>query len=430
MFRGAFGTAALRIVSNGLGFATSVILARALGSTGYGIYAIAFAWTGLLTVPAVLGLDQLLIRGMAGYHVQERWGEAHGLLRRAHELVLGTSLLIVAAGCAVALVGLSTRLRVPFAVAMALVPITALTFLRQGALQALGHIVVSQLPEYIVRPLVALAALGAVLLAGRHALTPTRALVIAAGATGIACAIGARQLRRALPDSTRHARPRFHTRAWLSSSLPMMLISGIWLANAYAGTVLVGSLAGSRSAGIYAVVDKGASLIVLVLTAANTPLAPAIARLTAHGRRDELERVVQRVARLGFLVSVPICAGLAIAPNLFLSTFGSGFHGGATAMRIVACGQLVNAFAGPCGNVLLMSGQERAALVGIALGLLTNVALALALVPSLGVTGGAIAFAASLVVWNTAFTVIARRRVGINATALRALAMVDRRSRA
>jgi O-antigen/teichoic acid export membrane protein len=77
-----------------------------------------------------------------------------------------------------------------------------------------------------------------------------------------------------------------------------------------------------------------------------------------------------------------------------------------------------------------MSGQERAALVGIALGLLTNVALALALVPSLGVTGGAIAFAASLVVWNTAFTVIARRRVGINATALRALAMVDRRSRA
>ncbi len=423
MFRGAAGTAVLQGASQGLGFITSVVLARAMGSSDYGIYALAFAWTGLLTVPALLGFDRLLVRGLAAYRAQEQWAQARGLLRRAHELVLAASIVILAGGCLIALLVLSSPVRAPFAIGMALVPITAITLLRQGALQALGLIVASQLPEYLIRPLIILAALGVLLVVRDGALTPSAALSVAVGATAVACMMGAWQLRRALPSVIRHVRPRYETRAWLHSAVPMMMVGGLWLANSYAGTIVVGGMGGSRAAGIYSVTTKGGALVALVLTAANTSLAPAIARLSATGRRGELERVVQRVAQLGFLASIPICAAFVLAPDLFLSLFGPPFRDGATALRIVACGQLANALAGPCGNVLIMSGQERAAVVGIVSGLVSNVLLGMALVPTLGVTGGAIAFAASLVVWNVAFTLTARLRVGINATALPVLAM-------
>ena len=62
-------------------------------------------------------------------------------------------------------------------------------------------------------------------------------------------------------------------------------------------------------------------------------------------------------------------------------------------------------------------------MLGDWLGLLTTVVLSIALVPSLGVTGAAIADAASFVVWNVALNVLCRRRVGINATAVWRLGM-------
>lgn len=70
-----------------------------------------------------------------------------------------------------------------------------------------------------------------------------------------------------------------------------------------------------------------------------------------------------------------------------------------------------------------MTGHERAACWGIGAGLLTTLILCIALVPFLGVTGAAIADAASFVVWNVMWNVMVRRRLAINATAFGWLAM-------
>jgi O-antigen/teichoic acid export membrane protein len=417
MLRGAAGTMVLRAGSLGMGFIISVILARQLDRGGFGLYALASAWVGLLAVPAVLGLDRFVVRGLARYEVEQRWALAHGLLRRANQLALLASIAIAGVGCLVALIWLSPKLRVPFCVAMALIPITALTLIRQGAMQAMGRVVSGQIPEFLIRPVLILVTVVALTLVGGGALTPTTALLAAVGGAGVACVVGAGWLRRAVRNTLRSARPEYHTRSWLRSSLPMMLIGGIWLANAYTGTLVVGVIAGRGAAGVFSVVDKGAALISMALVATNMPLAPAIARLSATGDTALLQRTVTHVARLGFVVSIPVCAGFAIFPGVYLSLFGSGFDDGANAMTVLAFGQLFNAAAGPCGNVLLMSGHERSALWGMGWGLLVNLVLAVILVPPLGVTGGAIAFAVSLVVWNSLFVRAAARHVGINATA-------------
>jgi O-antigen/teichoic acid export membrane protein len=416
MLRGAAGTIVLQAGSYGMGFVISVVLARYLSTSGYGLYAFASAWVGLLTVPAVLGFDRFLVRGLARYEVEQRWALAHGLLRRANQISLVASTLIAGAGCLVAVIWLSPKLRIPFCVAMALIPIASLTLVRQGAMQAMGRVVSGQLPEYLIRPVLILVGVGVLALVGGGALTTTTALLIAVGGTGVACAVGAARLRRVIPSALRYAPPQFHTREWLRSSLRMMCVGGIWLANAYTGTVVVGTIAGRSAAGVFSIVDKGAALIAMAAVATNMPLAPAIARLAAMGDNEGLQRIVVRVARLGFVVSIPVCAAFVIFPGFYLSLFGAGFKDGTTAMRILALGQLFNAAAGPCGNVLMMSGHERSALWGMSAGLLVNLVLAVILVPPLGVTGGAIAFAVSLVVWNSLFVLAARRQVGVNAT--------------
>ena len=201
-----------------------------------------------------------------------------------------------------------------------------------------------------------------------------------------------------------------------------MLISGVWLANGSATTIVVGTLDGPRSAGVYSVVQRGAEVIVVLLFATNMPLAPAVARLAARGDHEGLEHTTEQMARAALVVSIPLALALMVFPSIIFGTLGSSFQVGATAMIIVAFSQLVNATATP-GNVLIMTGNERIAAYGVAVGLFVNTGLAFVLVPSLGVTGGGIAYASSLILWNAILVVAARRRVGVNVTAFRRLAI-------
>ena len=422
----ASGTAVLQGASAAMAFVLAVLLARFLGSGGYGRYAIAFAWSTLLGVPAILGLNTFLVRGIAIYEVRKQWGLMKGLLFRANQLVLLMSTAIAVCGVVVAITLLSRSLRGPFCVAMLLIPITSLTLLRQGAMQGFGRVVKGQFPEYVIRPLLIIVGVVALEFVGNGALTPATALGANVMGVSVAFVVGALLLRRALPTVLRTVRPEYITREWLRVSLPMMLIAGVWMANNYLTTLIVGALDGARAAGVYTAVQKGAEVIVIILYATNMSLAPAIARL--HARKDwsGLERTTEHMARATLVVSAPVAIAFMVFPHLYLGLFGAGFQTGATALVILALGQLINAAAGPSGNVLLMTGQERMAVRGVAVGLLANIVLAVVLVPPFGVTGGAIAFASSLALWNAVLVVLARRLVGINVTAFSFLSLQGR----
>jgi O-antigen/teichoic acid export membrane protein len=426
MLVSASATATMQGVSNVLAFVVSVLLARLLGARGYGLYTLAISWAGFLMIPALFGFERFLVREISVYEVHEQWSLMKGLLQRANQFVLMASIAIASCGIFVAITWMSPALRGPFCVAMLLVPLNCLILLRQGAMQAIGRIVTAQLPEYLIRPVLILAGVIALDLLGNHTLTPTTAAVVNVTAVAVAFVVGAILLVRALPDRLRHVRVAFATRDWLRGSFPMMLISGVWLANGYITTLVVGTLDGPKSAGVYSVVQRGGEVIVVLLFATNMPLAPAVARLYARGDREGLEHTTERMARASFIVSVPIALTLMLFPNIYLDLFGSDFRLGASAMAIVAFGQLINATAGPSGNVLVMTGHERVAARGVMVGLVVNILLAIALVPSLGVTGGGIAYASSLILWNGILVLASRRHVGVNVTAFRRLAMSNR----
>jgi O-antigen/teichoic acid export membrane protein len=424
MLLSASATAVLQGGSGLMTFILAVLLARFLGSAGYGVYALAFAWSAILTVPAILGLNTFLVRGIAVYGVKNQWSLMKGLLFRTNQLVFLSSAAIATCGALVAVVWLSPTLRGPFCVAMLLIPLTTLTLLRQGAMQAFDRVVSGQLPEFLIRPLLIIIGVVALELIGL--LTPTTAIAANVAAVAVAFTVGAVLLSRALPRALRSVKAEFVTREWLRASMPMMLISGAWLASTYCTTLIVGAIDGPQGAGVYSVVQRGAEVIVIILYATNMPLAPAAARLYARGDRQGLQHATEHMARATLLVSAPVAVAFMLAPHVYLGLFGANFQTGATALVIVAFGQLINAAAGPSGNILIMAGQERAAVPGVAAGLIANVVLAVLLVPRLGVTGGAIAFACSLALWNIVLVLLARRLLRVNVTAFPWLAVAQR----
>lgn len=411
------GVTLLQAFSSGMAFITAIVLARLLGRAGYGRYSLAVGWASLLTVPALLGFDRLMTRSLAVYQQAEEWGRLRGLIRIGNALVLATSIGIGTVGVLVCTLASPGSLA-PFALGMVLVPVAALTLLRVAGMQALHKVVQGQIPEYLVRPLLLLAAVAVVHYVGGWSLTAATAVAITVVASVIAFVTGALWLRRVLKVIPKHTAPRYELVPWLRSAVPMLFVNGIWTINAYVGLLAVGALVGARTAAVYSVVDNGAGIVALVLVASNVSLAPEMARLFVVGNFVQLERNAVHVARAGVVASLPVVGVFLAVPNLYLGVFGHTFSVGAAALAILTVGQLVNAWAGPAGMVLLMTGYEKQAAAGVGCGLVVNVILAAVLVPIWGLAGGAFATAASVATWNVLLVVLARRCVGVSTVAL------------
>src|SRR6266481_524489 len=98
--RSTAGVLALKVGFVGFSFPLSVALARLLGAVEYGAYTYAFAWMVLLAVPAILGMDQLIVRDVAAYHLKSDWASLKTLLKKANQAVFtASSLLVLAAAC-------------------------------------------------------------------------------------------------------------------------------------------------------------------------------------------------------------------------------------------------------------------------------------------------------------------------------------------
>lgn len=403
LMRGAGGTLVLRGASVVLGFGLTVVLARLLGASGYGAYAWAVAWAGVLRVPAMFGLDKLLVRDVATYRMHSAWGAMRGLLRRSwHAVAIISSLMLALAAIigAVFVAPQHPELASAFWPMLPLVPLGAMVLVAQAAMQGLHKVVVGQIPDNVLRPLLVLVLVGGADAATHGKVPASWAVVSQVLATGVGLLATACLLRRALPSAVKSVQPVYATRVWARSAFPMLVIGGMIALTSQLDIILVGLIKGAKPAGIYGVVSRAAALLTLAPVAVNTAYAPIVARLHAAGDGEAVKRLTTLSGRVTLLVTAVGALILIAFAHVFLGIFNGSFAEGTTAVRILVAGYVVNALAGPSAMLLMMTGHERQTALGLGAGTLVNVVLNVALIPVLGIDGAAIAATVSLVAWN------------------------------
>ncbi|MDQ2800627.1 MAG: oligosaccharide flippase family protein, partial [Armatimonadota bacterium] len=299
LVRGTLGTGLLRLLSAGLGFFASILLARRLGVGEYGQYAFALSWVSVLGILGLAGLDRLLIRLVAALRTQGRWDELAGLLRWSGGAGLAVSLTLaaLAAGIGSMFAARHAAVLLSAPVAWLLAPLLVLMRLPQAALRGLNQVVRSQIPETLVQPVVLIVGIVAAGWFGGGHLTASQALGVYAAATMAAIAVAFGLLLRVLPGEMKEVAPTYQRRLWMAGALPLLLVSGLDIVNTQMNLLMLGSLAGARAVSLYAAADRGAGLVAFPLTAANASLAPLFAGLYATGERERLQRLVTKSAR-------------------------------------------------------------------------------------------------------------------------------------
>ncbi|MGH6785615.1 MAG: oligosaccharide flippase family protein [Novosphingobium sp.] len=407
--------------STALTFGVGTLLARLLGASGYGVYALAMTTATLVGTVTEFGLPVLAMREAGTARADGRWDRLKGLLHWGDRAILVLSALLVAgtwAGYELFARDRSSAYLATLLWAVALIPFVALAKLRAFVLIALDRVFASQFPVMILRPALFVAGcLGWWWLAG--SLTPSAAMAVQAGGAAVVLCVVWVLFRRHRPPALVAAQPAYARREWLGAALPMGLTEGLRLLQGQLALILVGVFATTAEAGIYRVADAVAQIAALAASVAGTAATPMFARLWREGDLDGIERIA--ILAAWAIVGGALVFGLPVAMTghwLFPTVFGEDFAGSAPVFLVLGGSVIVSGAFGLVVALANMTGHHLLTTRSFALIAVVNLAVAYLAIPSFGAVGAALGTLAGSLAGNAYCAAILFRRTGLNATLL------------
>lgn len=417
LVKGVAGTAGIKATHAVIVFASSIVLARALGPAGYGVMTYVIALVHLLSTPSELGVPNLAVREVAITNARKDWGRMRGFIRWAHTTI-GVISLVLAGAAAVALLLFGDTLdptkRTCMWLGIVLVPLASLNMLRSSMLRGLRKVLLGQLPEQIVRPLVFLALILGLNFVGGGLTSPVVALSAHIVSVVIAFLCGMLLFFRHRPAELAGAVPQFAGRSWLASSIPFGMTALMQLINGKTDILILGMFRADADVGIYRVAVQMAALVVFGLQVVNAIQGPHIAHLFTKGDMPRLQKMVTRSAQAIFAFALAAVLVIVLFGKFLIETlFDPAFSAAYVPLVIICVGQLVNAAMGSVGSLLNMTGHEKDTMTSVFIGAAINVTLNFALTPTWGPIGAAIATTTTLITWNLIMWHMVRKRLGI-----------------
>ena len=402
--RSGWVNAAAKIAGTGLSFLLLAALARSMTPEAFADFAVVFAWVILATVVVGSSLPLLTLRFVAENLARGRADLARGIAN--FSLAVTTSAAVVVAGVAALLlftgvVDLPRDLGATGLVAAGLLPPGVALLVLAGILQGLKRVTAAELLSNALRPALALAALGAVVLThGLPLSTPSvyEIYLAATWATLAACAVFTAW---AVPPEMSRARATYTPRVWIHASFAFLAVMVAAALNERIDLLVMGIAAPPAKVAVYAVAARFAQTVFATVNASSAVMAPRLVERLPQleaGEWVSTQLLVRSTARTMVAVSLVALVALALAGPWLLKLFGPSYSGALVPLLVLVAGQVVAALFGPAVAVATFVGRTRLAVASLVAGILTNAGLNLALVPSLGALGAALATATGMTV--------------------------------
>jgi len=413
----------IKVIGLSLTYLLQVFLAQWMGRTEYGIYEFVMSCSLLLAIPAGLGLPHTVLRLIPQYRVKQDWQRLHGVMRGSWLLTLLASfgLVAIAIGSIITVNHFHPFVyATPLLFGMGLVLLQALESLQQETARAMEDIPLAFVPSQIVFPLLVLGS-GFLLLQRHEDITSLHLIGIA---TVMFIVIVGFQLGLLWQKSNHELvkdTPVYTYREWLGISLVLLIQQASSGILSQTDTVMIGSLIGPESAGIYNAAVKTSLWTSFVLQIVNMVAAPMFTTLYTQGDMVGLQKVVSRVTIWIFYPTIAIAVCLMIFTQPILSLFGPGFIAANWSLKVLVLGQLINALCGSVGYLMIMTGHQNQSFRVIFCSALLNVVLNAILIPSFGIVGAAIATSFTMIVWNVWLGILVVKYVGVRPSILYSL---------
>ncbi|WP_461210171.1 oligosaccharide flippase family protein [Desulfocurvus sp. DL9XJH121] len=376
-----------------------IMVARQTGLAGTGEFTFALSFALAETVFVRLGMDNVIVRRAAGFHLRGDFGALRDLYWKFLWVAAGASLiagLAVAAGVGV-FEGMGTELSnraVDLILVQALVPFLAVLLLQAEFLRGIRRVPLSYALGFVGAPL--LSCLYLVLFRPGDVRSILCFYVVA---TALMVVLGHISVLRFLNGSPRD-RAANAWRSLVREGLPMILVSSMDIVLYWVLVFMIEIFLTSSEVGLFGVIYRVASVMVFALSAVNSISRTRYAE-SLHA--NNLQALRREVAQSNFslaLGSVPLFAFILLFAELLLSVFGEQFVQGSGLLRFLACGVLAYCLTGTYPMLLAMRGDGRFLQNIIYGSVAVALVLSLVAIPLFGLWGAVFAIAVGMVFQN------------------------------
>ncbi|MCS6862057.1 MAG: oligosaccharide flippase family protein, partial [Abditibacteriales bacterium] len=410
-FAGVSIIGALNVVLQLSGILTLPIVTRLLGAERYGTFTQTVAVVGLLSPLVTLGLPTAVTRFLAG----------KGDARAKREEFFSVLAFIGAVGCAWALTvmtwaeGIAQVAGCATDEAVRVLRIVAITLPVSGAMSACAEYLRAseRTLRYSVMVLLQRSLeLLALLVAGWQRwdlLQLTRAVVAAQVLTLLMnVSVIGRDLGFALP--------RFRQmRTYLRFGLPLVPTSFFFWVIHFSDRLLIGRFLGSAAVGVYAAAYNLATAVQKISAPIYFMLLPVASRLWDKGEKRACEGHFTYAVKFFLLLAIPATLGLTVLSGALLRTLTTEeFVAGSAIVPLVAAGYVLLQSLGVGEYALMLAQRTRTILLLLIPSAVLNVLLNLALLPSFGLVGSAVATLLTYAAFSASLYVTGSRHLKVS----------------
>lgn len=390
-------------VSSLAGFLLVLVVTNRFASNTAGLFFTATSAFLLLTAMATLGSETGLGRFMLRYEALGRRGDIPFTLRAAMRPTLGYSVVLavavlVFAGPLADLIGLdgpggAGSLRV-LAVLLPLATWNALTL---AGTRAFGRMRTTVLVDKVARPAAQPLFVLLVSFAGAGLVSITLAWAVPYALAAVFSALLFRRfLRRrgSFEDSEPTTDYKTLRREFWRFTWPRSITRISQMAIQRMDIILVAALRSPTEAAIYTAATRFVALGQFGTQAIQQVLQPKFTVLVAADDQRSLREVYQVSAAWNMALAWPMYVVAGCVPLAYLGLFGPTYVSAGVATVVLMSGaMLFNVATGPADTLLLMSGRSGLSLFNNLAALALDMGLCVWLIPRMGITGAALAWA-------------------------------------
>ena len=404
LVRNTLWLAGSRVASQMMSVALTVVLARGLGTAGFGQFAFVGAVVVIGNVFMAFGTESLLVREIAG-----RRGDPARLLTAA----LGLQLVLAAPFVVLVVLGAGwlpnrtedtlSALRI---YVLSLFPI-AFANVFSAALRGWERMDLAAVLGVGTAALQTIAAFAVVRVGGS---LPVLMLCLL-GTQAVSAVLGWLLCRIARPGFTLAATaPLGAVVTLLKRVWPFALLTGLAMISQRIGVLQLTLLAGDVAAGWFAAAARVFEGLKLTHYAFLGALLPLASRLGAEGTSEWLTKLVRKsqIVLMSLAVGAAVAASALAAPIVSL-LYGAEYRPAVTALRILAWALLPYAAAAPTALALVSTGHERVVLRAGTVTVIVTTALGVWLIPRMAVNGACAAVLAGEMVRSALLLRVAGR---------------------
>jgi O-antigen/teichoic acid export membrane protein len=345
------------------GFGATALLTRLLSPYDLGIYYLILAVALTASPVANLSLDEPAIRAIAGARGAGRPERAAAFARSSLRLAvlssIGTGALILGIWYAARQLGFGEAMHsfMPAFLMALWTAVYAVEHQLVAILQGVEDIAAASAFDKALGRFLSFAVLLVLWLCHVHAtLTDVLLAFIAAECIALAgAAFTAARILNALGPS----REWIPTAELLRTTWTFMVQVVTSTAGQQCPIFILGALQSPAEVAVFGVATRLSALLNTPGVAANVPLAPAIARLVAQGKRQELQTVLQFAALGPTLIAIAAIAWWSVGGHgLLVALFGPPYGAGTAILLILSVSQGIGLYFGPSLLTLSMGGEQ------------------------------------------------------------------------